>query len=253
MCPHRSSAEREKIEPPPNHGRVIGLVVQLVLFDIDGTLIRTGGAGMKAFARTFAEIFDRPEATATLNFSGRTDVSLVREALRASHLEASTRNIDRFFAAYPSFLRELLEILPGGICEGVAPFLQELMALDGRPLVGLLTGNIKQGAELKLRKHGLWERFELGAFADDHEDRDGIAAAAKRRGEEKLGRPLAGSEIVVIGDTPLDVRCAHSIGAKALAVATGIHPLEELAGLRPAWAVRHLGELTLREVIFPPK
>ena len=224
-------------------------MVQLVLFDIDGTLIRTGGAGVKAFERTFAEVFDLPEATRTLQFSGRTDTSLVRECFRLHGVEAKEDHFGRFFEAYPRFLAELLTQTPGAVLPGVHDFLEQLFALENRPTLGLLTGNIRRGAELKLRRFNLWERFETGAFADDGEDRNCIAAEAKKRGEKLLGRELRGGEVVVIGDTPHDISCAKSIGAKCLAVATGIHTRAQLAESEPRWAVNHLGELTVPEVL----
>ena len=95
-------------------------------------------------------------------------------------------------------------------------------------MLGLLTGNIRLGAEIKLRHFNLWDAFQTGAFADDHEERDQIAAVARQRGSRILGTELRGDEVVVIGDTPLDIRCARAIGAKALAVATGGAKLAEL-------------------------
>ena len=125
----------------------------------------------------------------------------------------------------------------------------DLFAINSRPVVGLLTGNIRRGADLKLRHFGIWEKFEMGAFADDSEDRNGIAATAKQRGEAIAGRALRGEEIVVIGDTPLDIRCAQSIGAKCLAVATGIHSRAVLAEARPTWAVNQIAELGVAQVL----
>ncbi|HTG43127.1 MAG TPA: HAD hydrolase-like protein, partial [Verrucomicrobiae bacterium] len=187
-------------------------MVKLVLFDIDGTLIRTGGAGIRAFEKTFLEVFDLRDATRTLQFAGRTDVSLVRECLGLHGIEHGEENLARFFARYPQNLASFLGVLPSSLCEGIEQFLAELLTLPERPLIGLLTGNIKRGAELKLKHFGIWEKFELGAFADDSEDRNCIASAAKNRGEALLGRELAGDQIVVIGDTPLDIACAKSIG-----------------------------------------
>jgi phosphoglycolate phosphatase len=224
-------------------------MVRLVLFDIDGTLIRSGGAGVRAFEQTFAEVFNLPEATRRLKFAGRTDVSLVREAFVQSGLEPNPENFRRFFEAYPPRLKTLLGRTQGGVIEGMREFLDELYAVAERPVIGLLTGNIRLGAQLKLSHYGLWERFETGAFADDHEDRNCIAGVAKQRGEEMLGRPLAGNEIVVIGDTPLDIACATSIGARCLAVSTGGHPLEELLPCSPTWAVRNVRDVPMAEIL----
>ena len=111
---------------------------------------------------------------------------------------------------------------------------------------GLLTGNIRLGAEIKLRRYGLWEFFETGGFADDSEDRNHIAAAALERGRRVLGGNLRGEEILVVGDTPHDVRCGKFIGAKVLAVATGGAKLEELQNHKPDWAVEDLTRVSAR-------
>jgi phosphoglycolate phosphatase-like HAD superfamily hydrolase len=105
-----------------------------------------------------------------------------------------------------------------------------------------LTGNIKRGAEVKLDHYGWWDKFAFGGFADDSEHRDEIAAAAWRRGGEHLGKPIRGEETLVIGDTPLDIRCGRAIGARVLAVATGGATMEELAAHKPDFLVTDLGE-----------
>jgi phosphoglycolate phosphatase-like HAD superfamily hydrolase len=123
-----------------------------------------------------------------------------------------------------------------------------LRTLPQNPLLGLLTGNIRLGAEIKLRHFNLWPEFEIGGFADDHEDRNQIAHAALRRGASRLGGELRGEEILVIGDTPLDIRCARAIGAKVLAVATGGATLEELKRHEPDWAVADLTRVSALEI-----
>jgi phosphoglycolate phosphatase-like HAD superfamily hydrolase len=223
---------------------------KLILFDIDGTLIRTGGAGVKAFEETFHHEFGISNATGSLSFSGRTDTSLVREAFQLHAIEPRPENFARFFAHYPGRLEHLLRQLPGGVCEGVENFLAEVESVRPRPAIGLLTGNIRRGAELKLRHYRLWHRFPFGAFADDHEDRNCIASTAKERGEAIHGGPLQGSEILVIGDTPLDIACGKSIEAKVLAVGTGTYSAEALAKCEPAWAVDHLGKVSVGELFY---
>ena len=224
-------------------------MVKLVLFDIDGTLIRSGGAGVRAFEKTFAEIFGLKEATRQMKFAGRTDVSLVREAFRLFNVEPAEANFRRFFDNYPVFLEELLRTTNGGVCEGIKAMIEQLENAEERPVIGLLTGNIRRGAELKLSHYQLWHHFKTGAFADDHEDRNCIASIARQRGEEMIGGKLKGEEIVVIGDTPLDVSCAQSIGAKVLAVGTGEYTAQDLAKLKPTWAVDHVGQLDVNTVL----
>jgi len=136
----------------------------------------------------------------------------------------------------------------GEICRGVSEFLNDLRALPHPPMLGLLTGNIRLGAEIKLRRYGLWDLFETGGFADDHEDRNHIAAAALERGRRVLGKKLRPEEIVVVGDTQYDIRCGKFIGAKVLAVATGGTALEELKWHQPDWAVEDLTRVTAREI-----
>jgi phosphoglycolate phosphatase len=224
-------------------------VVRLVLFDIDGTLIRSGGAGVRAFERTFAEVFGLREATKKLKFAGRTDVSLVREGLTVHGLEANEENFRRFFESYPTFLAELLLTTKGAVCEGIHELIHQLEHAPEKPALGLLTGNIRRGAELKLRHYQLWHHFRTGAFADDHEDRNCIAAVAQKRGSELAGRTLSGEEIVVIGDTPHDITCGQSIGAKVLAVGTGEFGRAQLLECKPTWAVDHVGQIEVRTLL----
>jgi phosphoglycolate phosphatase len=223
-------------------------VIHLVLFDIDGTLIRTGGAGVKAFEETFAEVFHLPEATRTMSFAGRTDTSLVRECFLLHKIPTTEDNFRRFFDTYPIWLERLLGRLPGGVCEGVLDFIHGVQALPHQPKLGLLTGNVRIGAELKLRHYGLWDYFQFGAFGDDHEERNQIAAIAHWRGSERIGRKLRGEEVLVIGDTPLDIACARAIHAKVIAVATGNYKVDELSTEQPTWAVGTLKELSAKEV-----
>ena len=223
--------------------------VRLVLFDIDGTLIRTGGAGVQAFAKVFATEFNAVDGFERLKFAGRTDVSLVREFFEFHKIPPTPENFRRFFERYVFWLDHILRESQGVICTGVQEFIGDLKGLPDPPLLGLLTGNIRLGAEIKLRHFNLWEVFETGAFADDHEERDQIAAIARERGGQMLNRELHGEEVVVIGDTPLDIRCARAIGAKALAVATGGHSLSELKQHAPDWAVENLSEIPAEELI----
>ena len=223
-------------------------MIRLVLFDIDGTLVHTGGAGVKAFAKVFAEEFGAHDGLEKLKFAGRTDVSLVREFFRIHAIADTPKNFTRFFERYVFWLDYIIGHSRTEACPGVWEMLAEIKSLPTPPLLGLLTGNIMLGAEIKLRHFDLWKEFETGAFADDHEDRDKIAAVAKKRGGRVLGKKLRGEEVVVIGDTPLDIRCGRAIGAKVLAVATGGATLEELSKHTPDWAVRDLREITAQEI-----
>ena len=224
-------------------------MIRLVLFDIDGTLIRSGGAGVRAFAQTFATEFELPDATKKTVFAGRTDVSLVREVFIQNSIAPSEENFRRFFDRYPFWLDHFLHKLDGGALPGVRDFIAAVEKHPTQPLLGLLTGNIRLGAELKLRRYELWHHFKTGAFADDHEHRNCIASIARQRGCEHLGEGLADDQVLVIGDTAHDVECGKSIGAKVLAVATGTSSVEELKAHTPHWTVQDLRGADVDEVL----
>lgn len=224
-------------------------MVRLVLFDIDGTLVHTGRAGIRAFAQVFASEFGARDGIERMKFAGRTDVSLVREFFGLHGIPATDSNFARFFERYVHWLHHLLEESQTEECPGVRKLIADLQALPEPPLLGLLTGNVRLGAEIKLRHFGLWEHFETGGFADDDEDRNKIAVVAHQRGCRVLGRELRGEEIVVIGDTPFDIRCGRAIGAKVLAVATGGSSFAELETHRPDWLVEDVRGLQAAELV----
>jgi phosphoglycolate phosphatase-like HAD superfamily hydrolase len=115
--------------------------------------------------------------------------------------------------------------------------------------MGLLTGNIRLGAQIKLSHYQLWHNFRTGGFGDDHEDRNQLAVIARDRGAELLGRNLlGGDEILVIGDTPRDIECGRTIGARTLAVATGSYSLEQLRKDSPDWLVENLGGISVNKL-----
>jgi phosphoglycolate phosphatase len=224
-------------------------MIRLVLFDIDGTLVHTGHAGTQAFKKTFATEFNLHHGAEKMKFAGRTDVSLVREFFKIHRLPETPEHFRQFFERYVFWLDHILAQSTGNTCKGVREFIRDLQALPNPPTLGLLTGNIKLGAEIKLRRFDLWEIFHFGGFADDHEERDHIAAAAFERGRRVLGKDLQPHEIVVIGDTPFDIRCGKFIGARVLAVATGGATLAELAGGKPDWAVENLMQVRASEIV----
>jgi phosphoglycolate phosphatase-like HAD superfamily hydrolase len=223
-------------------------MIRLVLFDIDGTLVLTGGAGTQAFAKTFATEFNLHHGSERMKFAGRTDVSLVREFFKIHGLDESPAHFRQFFARYVFWLDHVVAQSTGGVCPGVFELIRDLEALPNPPMLGLLTGNIQLGAEIKLRRFGLWDKFVMGGFADDHEDRNHIAVAALERGRRVLGNDLQPQEIIVIGDTPFDVRCGKFIGAKTLAVATGGSKLEELKPCAADWTVKDLTKISAQEM-----
>jgi phosphoglycolate phosphatase len=224
------------------------LMTRLVLFDIDGTLVHTGGAGIKAFARVFSHEFNAHDGVEKMKFAGRTDTNLVREFFGLHNIAPTPENFSRFFELYVHQLEHILTVSEKSVCPGVREMIAHLRELPQPPMIGLLTGNIRLGAEIKLRHLNLWDEFEMGGFADDHEERDQIAEAARQRASRLLGHNLRGKEVVVIGDTPHDIRCGRAIGARVLAVATGGATLDELKHHAPDWAVNDLTEVTAKEI-----
>jgi phosphoglycolate phosphatase-like HAD superfamily hydrolase len=223
-------------------------MVRLILFDIDGTLVHTGGAGTKAFALTFAHVFGLKHGSEKMKFAGRTDVSLVREFFKIHGVPESRENFASFFESYPFLLSHVLAHSTGAECMGVTRFVNDLLNLPQPPMIGLLTGNIQLGAEIKLRHFNLWEQFAFGGFADDHEERNHIAVAALARGRRVLDPHLQPQEVVVIGDTPFDVKCGKFIGAKTLAVATGGAKFDELKKCEADWVVEDLTKISAKEI-----
>ncbi|MGC8830712.1 MAG: HAD family hydrolase [Verrucomicrobiia bacterium] len=223
-------------------------MVKVIFFDIDGTLIRTLGVGVRAFAKAFYTLFKFPDVTGRISFAGRTDTSLVREYFWLNNYVPTERDVENFFACYALWLDHLLAESRGGVCPGVREFIQKARGLRPQPVIGLLTGNIRVGAEIKLRHFGLWGEFEVGAFADDSDERDEIARVAFGRAIGMLGEGLSGGEVVVVGDTAHDIRCARAIGARVLAVATGGAGVEELARHNPDWLVNNLTEIEPKDL-----
>ncbi|MSU62104.1 MAG: HAD family hydrolase [Pedosphaera sp.] len=222
-------------------------MIRLVLFDIDGTLIRTGGAGMRAFDKAFETEFKSSGVTKGISFAGRTDTGLVRQCFQKLEIAHNAKNRRRFFDAYVFWLDHYLGEFHGQVCSGVHDWIESLGRLPRSPALGLLTGNIRLGAEIKLRHYGLWNHFRSGAFGDDHENRNELAVIARERGSRLVGGSLSGDEILVIGDTPLDIQCARAVKARVLAVATGGHTSEELRVHQPDWVVKELRELSVAE------
>jgi len=223
-------------------------MVRLVLFDIDGTLIHSGGAGEKAFGRVCEMEFKVPNGTEGLRFAGRTDPSIVRDFFMRNGIEPSDKNFQRFFNCYVFLLDHLLSQTAGRVLPGVPELISAMRSLENPPALGLLTGNIRLGAQIKLSYYKLWDHFQTGGFGDDHEDRNEIAAIARSRGMKFLNCNLSGEEILVVGDTPLDIACGKAIDARVLAVATGGFGAEELRAHGPHWTVQDLREVCAREV-----
>jgi len=206
--------------------------VKLVLFDIDGTLLLSDGAGRRAIHRALREVFGAI-GPADYHFDGKTDPQIVRELMRlAGHGDAHIdAQMDRLLERYVECLHEELSspahtpyTLPG------VPELLDAREAESNLILGLLTGNLEKGAIAKLESVGLDpKRFRVGAYGSDHEHRPELPAIARERTERQLGIDVRGNAIVVIGDTPADLTCGKSLGASAIGVATGRYSVDELA------------------------
>ena len=220
---------------------------RLILFDIDGTLISTAGAGVKAFAAVFDETFGLPGATENIPFAGRTDRGLLRNIFAANDLEPTDQNFRKFEDAY---LEHLARYLPQGHTDplpGVWDLIHAFRALNPPPVMGLLTGNHERGAELKLAHYGLWQEFAMGAFGGQYQDRAEVARDALLQGRQLIAG-LQPGEILVIGDTERDIQCARAIGARVLAVATGPNAVSELESFGPDWVTEDLTQINPLEL-----
>jgi phosphoglycolate phosphatase-like HAD superfamily hydrolase len=202
------------------------------LFDIDGTLISTGGAGKAALETALASEFGVRELRAQVPYSGRTDRAIVRDLLVLHGIEETPATVRRLLDAYLGHLPLCLQKAQGKVLPGIAALLQRLSGREGA-VVGLLTGNIRAGARAKLGHFDLFHHFTLGGFGDRHLCRNDVAREALAEVRSRCNGSVRPEHIWVIGDTPLDVRCARAIGARVAAVATGWHALDELAAEQP--------------------
>ena len=202
------------------------------LFDIDGTLLSSGGAGKHAMYAAIGSEFGVSDLDDGIPFAGRTDRAIARDLFLRHGLEDTEANWRRFVDAYLAHLPRSLVSRPGRVLPGVASLL-ELLRGRGDVAIGLLTGNLRDGAASKLRHYQIERYFAFGGFGDRHFDRNDVAREALAAAVEHLSGPVDMERIWVIGDTPLDVYCARSIGAKILAVCTGFHSRADLAAEKP--------------------
>jgi phosphoglycolate phosphatase len=204
--------------------------LSLILFDVDGTLLLSGGAGVRSMTRAFEALYGVADAFAGIDVGGRTDTFLLARALQRAGLPDTTAQHRRFREAYLAVLNDEIH-RPGvgrhGLLPGVEPLLH-LLKQDRAFHLALLTGNYEPAAYIKLKHFGLARFFGWGAFGDDSEDRGELARLALRRAGERSVPVMARDRAIVVGDTPHDVACAQAIGARSLAVATGSHSVDQL-------------------------
>jgi phosphoglycolate phosphatase-like HAD superfamily hydrolase len=215
---------------------------RLLLFDIDGTLIHSGGAGVHALKLALTERFGIADDLRDIEIAGMTDSGIVVSILKKHQVPVTNDNISAFLDSYVHFLSLELPRRGGKLLPGVLELLERLKS---RPhlVLALLTGNVSRGAQLKLEHYGVWHFFEFGAFADDHQDRNRLGRFARARALEKHGREFSAAEIDVIGDTPRDIACGKAFGARTIAVATGRWTREQLAEHHPNVLIDDLSDV----------
>jgi phosphoglycolate phosphatase-like HAD superfamily hydrolase len=204
---------------------------RLFLFDIDGTLVVTGGAGQRAMNRAFHDTFGIPDAFKGIDLAGRTDTSIVGDAFSRLGMAADPDEVARFRSRYLVCLQDEVPRPGAGkrVLPGIAPLLGALHPHEHN-FLALLTGNYADAAEVKLAHFDLWRYFKCGAFGEDHGDRNHLVPVALERARQNgLPPHVETSHTVVIGDTPRDIACAHAHGARCLAVATGEYSADTLA------------------------
>ena len=226
------TAPEERTSPP-------GAARSVLFWDIDGTLLSTGGAGRLAWARAAAEVWGRDLDPASVTTAGRTDVEIAVAIGRRLSSEPREAEALRLIRRYEELLPEQIRGGAGLVLPGAREILEDLAA---RPEVTsmLLTGNTEAGARVKLRQYGLDRYFAVGAFADETADRIAIARKGWALATRLLGAPPARDRSFVIGDTPHDIRCARAIGVRAVAVATGPYSAAQLGAHQPWWVVEQL-------------
>lgn len=204
----------------------------ICLFDIDGTLLRTGGAGQRAMEWALTDVFGIPDPWGDVPAAGRTDRAITHDLFTHHALTPNSQQWEQFQSVYFGHLKTTLADLDGAILPGVVGLLNHIAT---RPDVamGLLTGNFQQAARIKLGHYAIDHHFSFGGYGDTHPNRDDVARVAFQETCRHLGRDVDPRTVCVIGDTPADIQCARAIGARAIAVATGMYTFDELARTEP--------------------
>ncbi|MFH1480991.1 MAG: HAD family hydrolase [Pseudomonadota bacterium] len=201
--------------------------MNLVLFDIDMTLINTGEAGLRSLNRAFYEMFSIRDAFAGIETAGKTDIQIMKEGLSVHGLPSGDGILSSIVSGYIRSLKTEINNPRKYIQPGVVELLNALIEIDGLWL-GLLTGNLEQGARIKLGALGLSDYVPCGAFGDDNEDRDKLLPIAVEKFKGLMNMDIHYHDCIVVGDTPRDVQCAKLFGAISIAVSTGTYHYESL-------------------------
>lgn len=213
----------------------------LLLWDIDGTLIVSGHAGARALRLALRDLFSIDGSLHDIEFAGRTDRWILRAIFQKFSIPCTEENINRCLDAYLAILPAHLAPPHARVLPGVRPILSTA-SLRRDIAQGLLTGNVRRGAQVKLTHHALWDHFAFGAFGDDAELRNELGPHALRRARDHTGTEFSPEHVWIIGDTTHDIACARAIGARVVAVATGSQSLDELAAHRPDALLPDLGD-----------
>lgn len=200
--------------------------MKLILFDIDGTLMDAGGAGGKSLNDAFCELFSIKDAFRNIRFDGKTDLRIFKEGLNYHNLSNGNGILDAIREQYLRRLRLEINNDNRHIKPGITALIERLRGKHG---IGLLTGNLREGAQIKLSSVGLWHLFAGGAFGDVHEDRNNLLPIAVEDFYKNTGQQFSFSQCVIIGDTPKDVGAGKAHGAFTIAVATGPYSVVELS------------------------
>jgi phosphoglycolate phosphatase len=214
--------------------------MRLILFDIDGTLIDSGGAGVRALDSALKELFSIENGFHGISMAGKTDPSIMREGLIKHGLSADG-NLEKVMAEYLKHLRQEIQNDRKQIKPGIYEALGKLRSKTNLGL-GLLTGNIEQGARIKLEPFQLNPYFPSGAFGSDHEDRNMLLPVAVTRYQELFSYTIRIEECIIVGDTPRDVECAQIYGAACFAVATGPYSTDDLMDAGADYVVEDLSD-----------
>lgn len=221
----------------------------ILLFDIDGTLVSTGGAGRRAMERAFIDVTGNAD-TLSFSFGGMTDRAIARRGLDVGLEPVADARIAELLDAYVAHLRDEVPKSAGFVVhDGVPTLLDQASAKMGYA-VGLGTGNVREGARVKLSHVELFDRFAFGGFGCDHEERSEVLAVGRDRGALHLGVPATHCRVVVIGDTPRDIAAARAIGAEVLAVATGGTSSSSLQAAAPDLLVSSLADAAAARFLF---
>ncbi|MDD5199773.1 MAG: haloacid dehalogenase-like hydrolase [Terrimicrobiaceae bacterium] len=227
--------------PAPSKAR------HLLLFDIDGTLLTSGGAGENALKDAMRDRFGIADDLAGITLAGATDALIARKLLEKHALAATSENVSALLDCYLHHLAGRMPRHRGTLLPGIVDLLERLADRSDECVLALLTGNLRRGAEIKLAHYGVWDYFEFGAFADDHHDRNELGRFARARALDRHGEEFPPERIFVIGDTPRDIECGRAIDAKTVAIATGNYPIAALEAHQPDFL---FGDLSDTEAVL---